>query len=131
MPRRWILAVCSLSWCLLASAIPRARADVVPPGFQACVGKTAGTRCASGVCRATTCSKLDYASWDRDAEPVPPTAHYACVLCVPDDGSAADSAPEDSGCAAGGSAASGGGAALGFALVMGLWLGGRLRRKAR
>jgi hypothetical protein len=147
MPRIGLLVSCGLIWCALCAASARVRADVAPPGSQACVGKASGDACEGGVCRAQRCTKLDYASWDRDAEVAPPTVSYDCVLCVPgggsggggaggqNGGSTAPSTPgEDSGC---GSCSTGGGdlglrgAALGFALFMGLWLAGFARRTPR
>ncbi|MBN2574895.1 MAG: hypothetical protein JXP73_10055 [Deltaproteobacteria bacterium] len=62
-----------------------ARADVPPPETEPCVGKQVGDACVyngSGTCQNQTCSKLDYASWDRDASSSPPSTTYACVKCV-------------------------------------------------
>ena len=63
-----------------------AHADVVPPDTAACSGKQAGAACtyngATGICQDGTCSRLDYANWDRDASASPPTASYACLKCV-------------------------------------------------
>jgi hypothetical protein len=62
-----------------------ARADMVPPETQPCVGKAAGDACVyigAGTCQNQTCSKLDYANWDRDASSSPPSMTYACVKCI-------------------------------------------------
>ena len=73
--------------CLATSV----RADVVPPDTAACSGKQAGDVCTVSFsdagpssCQNATCSKLDYAHWDRDASSGPPTASYACLKCAPD-----------------------------------------------
>ncbi len=62
-----------------------ASADVPPPGLEECRARDAGTSCmlgsVAGTCRATTCSRLDYAGWNRDASASPPTITYACTLC--------------------------------------------------
>lgn len=63
-----------------------ARADVAPPETSPCVGKQVGDSCTyngAGVCQSSTCSKLDYLNWDRDASSSPPTTTYACVKCLP------------------------------------------------
>jgi hypothetical protein len=60
-----------------------ARADSIPPNEEACVLKSAGASCDAGVCQTSTCSRIDYAHWDRDASTAPPTTHYSCVLCQP------------------------------------------------
>jgi hypothetical protein len=69
----------------LSLAAPFALADVAPPGLTECQGKKAGDACSvsgsSGTCIATTCSRLDYANWDRDASSSPPVVQYACTLC--------------------------------------------------
>lgn len=64
-----------------------ARADVVPPDVEACNGRAAGAACtvmggAAGACRNDTCSRIDYAGWNRDASATPPTMQYPCVRCV-------------------------------------------------
>jgi hypothetical protein len=63
-----------------------ARADVVPPEQAACQGKSAGDTCMvsgkpDGTCAASKCSRIDYASWDRDMMAAPPTVMYDCLLC--------------------------------------------------
>ena len=71
---------------LSVTLVNAARADVIPPEVDACRNKQVGDACIStsqGVCQSQTCSKLDYAAWDRDASTSPPTASYACVKCMP------------------------------------------------
>ena len=86
---------------LLADA---ASADVPPPGLDECRGHDAGSTCtlmgAAGTCRATTCSRINYAGWDRDASAAPPSITYACTLCIAgpaSDGSSAPATPASSG----------------------------------
>jgi hypothetical protein len=127
-----------IGFALLGGSAP-ARADVAPPGAQECDGKAAGDACDGGVCKARTCSKLNYADWDRDAEPAPPTVRYDCLLCEPgaageDAGVPAPDSDDGGGC---GSCSTGHGdskfpgVALGFALFMGMWLGKRRRSGTR
>ena len=62
-----------------------ARADLIPPEVGACQAKQAGDTCTytnSGTCQNQTCSKLDYANWDRDASSGPPSTTYACLKCM-------------------------------------------------
>ena len=62
-----------------------ARADVAPPETADCQGKAAGAACVylgNGTCQNQTCSKLDYANWDRDASSSPPSASYSCLKCM-------------------------------------------------
>ena len=62
-----------------------ARADLAPPETQPCLGKAAGDACVyngAGTCQSQTCSKLDYAHWDRDASSGPPSTIYACLECI-------------------------------------------------
>jgi MYXO-CTERM domain-containing protein len=56
-------------------------ADVVPPDVWECNQLNAGDRCSNGICQPSTCSKLDYQHWDRDASAGPPTTTYACLRC--------------------------------------------------
>ncbi len=77
-----------------------ARADVVPPDVEACNGRAAGAACmvmggASGACRNDTCSRIDYAGWNRDASATPPTMQYPCVRCVA--GATVDAGTSDGG----------------------------------
>ncbi len=85
-----------------------ASADVPPPGFDECRAHDAGTSCilagVAGTCRATSCSRIDYAGWNRDASATPPTITYACTLCqtgptsdAGNDASTATSPPASSG----------------------------------
>ena len=73
---------------LMAMAIllsPIARADVAPPETQPCQGKAAGDACVyngDGSCQNQTCSKADYAHWDRDASSGPPSMTYSCLKCI-------------------------------------------------
>jgi MYXO-CTERM domain-containing protein len=101
-----------------------ARADVIPPAEDACrVGggyRAVGTACTvtgtAGVCRDGTCSRLDYAGWNRDASASPPTVDYACVTCVAEAPAAADK----SNCAVGTAGRAQSGALGGFAVLAGL-----------
>lgn len=69
----------------IALSARSASADVPPPGFEECRARDAGASCTlgsvAGTCRETTCSRLDYLNWNRDASATPPTVTYACVLC--------------------------------------------------
>ena len=78
--------VSALVW--LAAAASVARADVVPPDVADCQSAKAGASCRSGAgtCVTDTCSKLDYANWNRDASASPPTVQYTCLRCVSSDG---------------------------------------------
>ena len=73
-----------LSSLLLASA---ARADVAPPNLEPCVGKAIGALCLTdtavpGTCQNSTCQRIDYANWNRDASSGPSSLSYLCVLCT-------------------------------------------------
>lgn len=73
----------------LAAYASVARADVIPPDVADCSqAASAGVSCrnGAGVCVASTCSRLDYANWNRDASPSPPSVQYACLRCVSGDG---------------------------------------------
>jgi hypothetical protein len=81
---KFTLASASLVALATLLATP-ARADVAPPETEPCQGKTTGDACVyngSGTCQTQTCSKLDYAHWDRDASSSPPSATYACLKCI-------------------------------------------------
>lgn len=114
-PIRLCLPVLLFSFALLVvMRTAPARADVIPPQQSACEGKEVGARCedpeegvARGTCRASTCSRLDYAHWDRDASSTPPSMSYDCVLCT---SGAADAGAPDAG---GSSDKGGGGCAVG------------------
>jgi len=73
---------------LLAAFASVARADLVPPDVTECQSATAGASCrgGAGTCVMDTCSRLDYANWNRDASPSPPSVQYACLRCVSGDG---------------------------------------------
>ncbi len=63
-----------------------AQADIPPPNTAGCQSKSAGAACktdgdASGSCVTQTCSKLDYAHWDKDASSSPPSRNYDCLKC--------------------------------------------------
>jgi hypothetical protein len=76
------LFITAAAFLLLAAP---ARADLVPPEVSACAAKQAGAACTNngpGVCKDSTCSRLDYSKWDRDASSSPPTTTYACLECV-------------------------------------------------
>jgi hypothetical protein len=80
----------ALRFALVVTAIATlggtARADVAPPETSPCVGKQVGDSCTyngAGTCQSSTCSKLDYLNWDRDASASPPVTTYACVKCLP------------------------------------------------
>jgi hypothetical protein len=75
---------------LLAAAIillfsGSVHADVVPQEVYACNNLSAGSSCdnGAGVCQDSTCSRIDYAHWDRDASAMPPSSSYSCKKCVP------------------------------------------------
>jgi hypothetical protein len=77
-------------------------ADAIAPDEGACSGKTAGAACKidvkNGTCVNATCTRLDYANWDRDATAGPPSKQEPCVLCNTDAGvevDPVDAAPAD------------------------------------
>ena len=75
---------------------PPARADVLPPEVQPCNGKQVGDACTyngSGTCQNQTCSRLDYANWNRDASSGPPSMTYTCLECL--GGTGPDGGPKD------------------------------------
>ena len=79
-----LLAQASLLATSILLSTP-ARADVAPPEALPCQGKAAGDACVydkAGTCQNQTCSKADYAHWDRDASWGPPSMTYACLKCV-------------------------------------------------
>jgi hypothetical protein len=65
-------------------------ADAIAPDEGACPSKTAGVACKigskNGTCVNATCTRLDYANWDRDATAGPPSKQEPCVLCNTDGG---------------------------------------------
>jgi hypothetical protein len=71
--------------CASALFASPSRADVAPPETQPCVGKATGAACVyngNGTCQTETCSKLDYANWNRDASSWPPSKTYTCLKCL-------------------------------------------------
>lgn len=91
-----VLAAAVAAGTITFTAERAARADVPPPDTQACgndgSGKIdeskVGASCQTGTgstgrCLSSKCSKLDYAHWDRDASPSPPTVEYDCLKCTP------------------------------------------------
>jgi MYXO-CTERM domain-containing protein len=70
-----------------------ARADLPPPDTLGCLMAREGDACdpdvqqsdggtKSGTCRKATCSRPDYAGWNRDASAAPPTMQYDCLKCL-------------------------------------------------
>ena len=51
-----------------------ARADVLPPDAQPCLGKAVGAACPGGACANSTCSRYDYLTHT--------TVNFACLRCV-------------------------------------------------
>lgn len=101
-----------LAFIALLAAAPPARADVPPPETWACQNQNEGAACdlderpgvdgggpKRGTCRKSTCSRLDYANWNRDASATPPTMMYECLKCTaaPDGGAADGPAPAPDG----------------------------------
>jgi hypothetical protein len=71
--------------CFTLLLVGSAHADVIPPEVGACQNKQVGDACTNngtGVCQAQTCTRLDYANWNRDASSGPPSMSYACNKCV-------------------------------------------------
>lgn len=116
-----VLAACAGALVVMPRTV---RADVVPPDAYACDRNAApgffdasktGTACevsgSKGACQKSTCQGIDYASWDRDASPTPPSKTFDCLKCVADaqpstsssgDGGATSPASsDDSGCSVG------------------------------
>jgi hypothetical protein len=69
-----------------------ARADLPPPDTLDCRTAKEGDACSPdgqpsdagkpGTCRKATCTRLDYANWNRDASAAPPTMQYECLKCL-------------------------------------------------
>ncbi|MEZ4389647.1 MAG: hypothetical protein R3A48_01015 [Polyangiales bacterium] len=103
---RVLLVSCVVGLAQL-SAGGAARADVTPPEVEACSGRSVGASCmvpggASGTCQSGTCTRIDYAGWNRDASAAPPTMEYPCVRCVSGaavDGGSAVASGDEGGCA--------------------------------
>lgn len=77
-------------------------ADAISPDEGACPGLKAGVACKvgakNGTCVDATCTRNDYANWDRDATPGPPSKQEPCVVCNTDGGvevDPVDAAPAD------------------------------------
>lgn len=97
MPLDGILPFCQHRFMTKASLVAAtvisllsasAHADVIPMDVYACNKLSAGSPCengagGAGVCQDSTCSRLDYAHWDRDASASPPSTSYSCLKCVP------------------------------------------------
>ncbi len=109
---------------LISSA---AMADVIPPEESACDGKSPGDACtppSGGTCVASTCSRLDYEHWDRDASATPPSVSYDCVRCSTSGPVDAGSSGTDAGTSDGGGGCSASGAgSLGWAVTLASVLG--------
>jgi hypothetical protein len=85
----FVFATASLALWLSGSA----RADVPPPDTLDCRTAKEGDACSPdgqsadggtkpGACRKSTCTKLDYANWNKDASASPPSVEYECLKCV-------------------------------------------------
>lgn len=61
-----------------------AEADEISESVAACQGKSPGDKCKGGACVKSTCSRIDYGGWNRDAGGGPPIKKYDCLECVPD-----------------------------------------------
>jgi hypothetical protein len=70
---------------LILGSASLASADAVPPDVMVCDRQPVGAACFSdgvaGECAASRCTRLDYASWDRDASMTPPSVEYDCIRC--------------------------------------------------
>lgn len=85
-----------------------AAGDVIPPDVDACRALNVGAACGGGMsgvavgrCQQSTCTRIDYAGWDRDASSTPPTMQYACVRCTSgagDSGTTPPSSGSSGGC---------------------------------
>lgn len=84
-----MLPLTVLSLSLLAG---EARADLIDPAEAACgaAGEACEIHGEKGVCKAETCSRLDYGNM---ADGTPGTEQYECVRCIPGE-KAAEPAPE-------------------------------------
>jgi hypothetical protein len=122
-----VLLTGSLSLLALMGLPGGAQADVPPPDTWACRDVNEGAACdpddqrplagadagsKRGTCRKATCSKLDYASWNKDASASPPTLMYECLKCMVGDndgGAAVDAASADAAATGGAGGAGNGG----------------------
>lgn len=79
------IALSIVALVTMSCVASEASADVIPPAESSCQGRAAGDACTldgmGGSCVASTCSRLDYAGWDRDAMPSPPSVEYDCLVC--------------------------------------------------
>jgi hypothetical protein len=80
-----------VAFVIFGIATVPAVADVIPIDVAQCNTLSVGDSCASGTCQNSTCSRLDYAHWDRDASASPPSMTYACVRCLPGTGAGGSS----------------------------------------
>jgi hypothetical protein len=122
--RYFHFAFATASLALLLSG--SARADVPPPDTLDCRTAKEGDACSPdgqsadggtkpGACRKSTCTKLDYANWNKDASASPPSVEYECLKCVlgSDGGSSTGGASGSTGGTTGTTGGAGGGAATG------------------
>ena len=78
MKTRMGVMILLVGWFVATPAV----ADVIPPDVYQCNNLSAGDTCAAGKCQTSTCSKLDYSHWDRDASASPPSMTYSCLKCT-------------------------------------------------
>jgi hypothetical protein len=104
----------------------RARADLPPPDTLSCHTASVGDPCdpdgqatdggtKAGTCQKATCTRLDYANWNRDASAAPPTMDYECLKCVIARDAGTDAASATGGAGGAATGGSGGAAATGGA----------------
>lgn len=105
---------------LLVPAV--AEADEISESVAACQGKSPGDKCKGGACVKKTCTRIDYAHWNRDASASPPTREYDCTECV------ADAKPTNGGCSMTAARASSWALACVPAIVLALLERRRIRR---
>lgn len=81
--------------------VSHASADVIPMDVTECDMHAVGSACSDpagpGVCTMSTCTRLDYASWNQDASLTPPSVTYDCVRCIAGGSSDAGSVGADAG----------------------------------
>jgi hypothetical protein len=99
MTLRHTLSASCLASALLALSAAPAAADVLPMDVTECDMHTVGSTCTDpaggGVCTMSTCTRIDYAHWDRDASASPPSMVYDCVRCIVDGRSDSGTVPSD------------------------------------
>lgn len=111
MKIRHSLASLAFASLLFAPGPTPARADALPPDVLVCDMAALGSSCPvdgqQGACTLSTCTRIDYAHWDRDASASPPSMEYECARCIvggPSDAGAPDASasptPHASGCTA-------------------------------